>query len=82
MSISAIGTSALISVIAPTGSIPCGRPRRLLRSPITSPTYASGTDSVTSMIGSSSTGSACSSACFIACMPASLNAISEESTEW
>jgi hypothetical protein len=34
------------------------------------------------MIGSSSTGPHCSSACFIAIEPASLNAISDESTEW
>ena len=49
---------------------------------MTSPTWSSGTDRVTIMIGSSSTGAACSSACFIACEPASLKAISEESTEW
>ena len=36
--------------------------RRLLSSPRTSPTHSSGTDRVTSMIGSSRTGSASSSA--------------------
>ena len=72
----------MISAIAPMRSMPCGRPRRELRSPITSPTVSSGTDSVTIMIGSSSTGLACSSACFIAIEPASLNASSEESTVW
>ena len=61
--------------------MPCGRPRRELRSPMTSPTDSSGTLSVTSMIGSSSTAPACSSACFIAIEPAILNAISDESTE-
>ncbi len=35
-----------------------------------------------SMIGSSSTGPACSIACFIAIEPATLNAISDESTVW
>ncbi len=83
MSISAIGTSALISVSpAPTGSIPSGLPRRELRSPITSPTASSGTLIVATMTGSSSTGMAASSAWRIASSPASLNAISEESTEW
>ena len=66
----------------PTGSIPSGRPRRELRSPITSPTESSGALTVTSMIGSSSTGPACSIACFIASEPAILNAISDESTVW
>ena len=62
--------------------MPCGRPRRELRSPMTSPTASSGTLSVTSMIGSSSTAPACSSAWRIAIEPAILNAISDESTEW
>ena len=82
MSISAIGTSALTSVMPPTPSVPSGRPRREDRSPITSPTDSSGTEAVTSMIGSSSTGLACSSACFMAIEPAILNAISDESTVW
>ena len=48
-----MGTSALISVIpAPTGSMPNGRPRRELRSPMTSPTVSSGALTVTVMIGS------------------------------
>ena len=66
----------------PTTSVPMGRPRREERSPITSPTAVSGTDAVTSMIGSSSTGEAELSASRIAIDPAILNAISEESTEW
>ena len=37
---------------------------------------------VTSMIGSSSTGRRCAIASFIAIEPASLNAISDESTVW
>ena len=82
MRISAIGTSALTSVMPPTASVPSGRPRREERSPITSPTALSGTEAVSSMIGSSSTEPACSSACFMASEPASLNAISDESTEW
>ena len=68
--------------MAPFGSIPSGRPRRELRSPITSPTQSSGTSTLTVMIGSSSAGSACSMASLNAIEPAILNAISEESTEW
>ena len=49
---------------------------------MTSPTDSSGIDSVTSMIGSSSAGDALLIASFIAIEPASLNAISEESTVW
>ncbi len=49
---------------------------------MTSPTESSGTDSVTSMIGSSRTAAACSIAWRIAIEPAVLNACSEESTEW
>ena len=66
----------------PTASVPSGRPRREDRSPITSPTLSSGTLAVTSMIGSSSTGVGLASASFIAIEPASLNAISDESTVW
>ena len=79
---SAIGTSALTSVTAPRGSMPSGRPRRELRSPITSPTYSSGTVTVTVMIGSISVGWALSIASLNAIEPAILNAISDESTEW
>ena len=49
---------------------------------MTSPTLSSGTLAMTSMIGSSSTGRHCESASFIAIEPASLNAISDESTVW
>ena len=66
----------------PTFSVPSGRPRREDRSPITSPTDASGTEAVTSMIGSSSTGLAFETASFMAIEPAILKAISDESTVW
>src|ERR671911_471042 len=56
VSISAIGTSALIVVIPAAGSIPCSRPRRELRSPLTAPTASSGTGNSSSLIGSRSTG--------------------------
>ena len=49
---------------------------------MTSPTVSSGALTVTVMIGSRSTEPACSSACFMASEPATLNAISEESTVW
>ena len=62
--------------------MPSGRPRRELRSPITSPTYSSGTVTVTVMIGSISVGWAFSMASLNAIEPAILNAISDESTEW
>src|SRR5674476_32745 len=78
--ISAIGTSALIVVIPAAGSIPCRRPRRALRSPLTAPTASSGTVTSSSMIGSSNTGSALWYASLKASEPAILNAISEEST--
>src|SRR3954451_12562078 len=60
--------------------MPCGRPRREFRSPMTSPTLSSGTLSVTSMIGSSSTAPASPSASFIAIEPAVRNACSDESS--
>ena len=59
--------------------MPSGRPRRELRSPITSPTYSSGTVTVTVMIGSISVG--LPHASLNAIEPAILNAISDESTE-
>ena len=62
--------------------MPSGRPRRELRSPITSPTYSSGTATVTVMIGSISTAPAFSIASLNAIEPAILKAISDESTEW
>ena len=51
-------------------------------SPITSPTFSSGTATSSRMIGSSSTGSAFAYACLNAIEPAILNAISDESTVW
>ena len=51
-------------------------------SPITSPTFSSGTAMSSRMIGSSSTGSADATACLKAIEPAILNAISDESTSW
>ena len=80
--ISAIGTSALMLVIPPCGSMPWRRPRRELRSPFTAPTDSSGVVTSSSMIGSRSTGSAFSYADLNAIEPAILNAISEESTVW
>ena len=44
LSTSASGTCTLISCPLGLGSTPSTRPRRLLRSPITSPMYSSGTD--------------------------------------
>ena len=82
MSISDIGTSALISVIPADRLHPLRPPAPAVEVADHVADARSGTDSVTSMIGSSSTGSACSSACFIAIWPASLNAISDESTVW
>ena len=55
-------------------------PRRLFRSPMTSPIYSSGTMTLTFMMGSSSVGSALRQASLKAMEPAILNAISEEST--
>ena len=60
--------------------MPMGRPRRPLRSPITSPTVSSGTTIATVRMGSSSTGEAFAMACLKAIEPAILNAISDEST--
>src|SRR5919109_1989194 len=59
---SAIGTSALMVVMPPRGSIPWRRPRRELRSPFTAPTASSGTVASSSMIGSSSTRTPCTGA--------------------
>ena len=64
------------------GSIPSTRPRRLVMSPMTSPTFSSGTVMSSRMIGSSSAGSASANAFLNAIEPAILNAISDESTVW
>ena len=58
------------------------RPRRPLKSPITSPMYSSGTTTSTFMIGSSSTGEALRTASLTAIDVQILKAISEESTSW
>ena len=66
----------------PRGSWPSTRPRRLERSPITSPRNSSGVTTSTAMIGSSSTGLARLAASLSASEPAILKAISEESVSW
>jgi len=55
-------------------------PRRLDRSPMTSPMFSSGVVTSTAIIGSSSAGSALRAASLNAIEPAILKAISEEST--
>ena len=69
-------------VLVPAASLACTRPRRLERSPITSPTLSSGTVTSTFMMGSSRVGLAFSSAALNPKEPASLKAISLESTLW
>ena len=64
----------------PLVSMPSTLPRRLLRSPITSPMHSSGTETSMFMIGSSKTGLAFSTAFLNPIDAAILNAISEEST--
>src|SRR6266511_4254506 len=53
-----------------SGSIPCTLARRLLRSPITAPTYSSGTRTSSFIIGSSRMGRASSTAFLNAAEPA------------
>ena len=62
--------------------MPCGRPRRLERSPITAPAYSSGTAISTFITGSRRVGRHLAMASLKASEPAILNAISEESTSW
>ena len=62
--------------------MPSTRPRRPLRSRLTSPMYASGTRTSTFMIGSSSTGLACWTPSLSAIEAAILNDSSFESTVW
>ncbi len=78
----ASGTLALIACALPRGSSPSTRPRRELRSPITSPRYSSGVTTSTAITGSSSFGFARCIALLKAIEPATLNAISLESTSW
>jgi hypothetical protein len=66
----------------PLGSMPCGRPRRLERSPITAPAYSSGTAISTVMIGSRIVGRHFGIPSLNASEPAILNDISELSTSW
>ena len=57
-------------------------PRRELMLPITSPMYSSGVTTSTAITGSSSTGLARLEASLKAIEPATLKAISDESTSW
>ena len=57
-------------------------PRRLFRSPMTSPMYSSGVRTSTAITGSRSTGSARAAAFLNAIEPAILKASSDESTSW
>ena len=66
----------------PRGSMPSICPRRELMLPITSPMYSSGVTTSTAMTGSSRTGFARFDASLKAIDPATLNAISLESTSW
>ena len=54
-----MGTSALMTVVRPLDSMPCTRPRRLFRSPISVPANSSGASISTFMMGSSRQGLAC-----------------------
>jgi hypothetical protein len=81
-STSAIGTDARITCPPGLESTPRTLPRRLFRSPITSPMDSSGTVTSMFMIGSRSTGFADPMALFTPIEPAILKAISEESTSW
>ena len=62
--------------------MPSMRPRRRLRSPITSPMNSSGATTSTENTGSSSTGFARRAASWKASEPAILKAISDESVSW
>ena len=80
LSTSAIGTCARITWPPGFESTPSTLPRRLLRSPMTSPMASSGTAISMDMIGSSRTGLAFATAALNPSDAAILNAISEEST--
>ena len=73
---------ARTTCVPPRLSMPSIWPRRLLRSPITSPMNSSGIVTSTFMIGSRITGWAFGIASLMASEPAILNAISELSTSW
>ncbi len=78
--ISASGTAAWIITVVARFSIWLIRPRRLFRSPITSPMCSSGEMTSVSMIGSSMIGLHFCAAALNAMLPANLNATSELST--
>ena len=80
--IEASGTIARTTCVPLRLSMPSIWPRRLLRSPMTSPMNSSGMTTSTRMTGSRIVGSACSTASLSAIEPAILNAISDESTSW
>ena len=63
-------------------SMPRTRPRRVLRSRLTSPMYSSGTRTSTSMIGSRRTGADSWMPLRVASWPARRNESSSESTVW
>ncbi len=80
-SISTSGTWARTSVRPdPDGSVPVTLARRVDRSPITAPTSASGTSTLTASTGSSRESCARAAASLSASAPASWNAMSDEST--
>ena len=79
---SACGTWAEMTCIPFAESRPSTRPRRPLRSRLTSPMYCSGTVTSTAMIGSSRAGFACSTPSLSAIEAAILNDSSFESTGW
>ncbi len=81
-STSFMGTWALISVTPSVESEPRTLPRRLERSPMTSPMFSSGMETVSWTMGSSRMGLHFSMAFLKAREPATLKAISDESTVW
>src|SRR3954449_226528 len=78
---SPVGTSA-VTTCSPLfpDSVPCTRPRRELRSPITSPSNDAGTVTSSWEIGSSTPGAALAMASCSPIEPAILKLISDEST--
>ena len=80
--ISASGTNPLIAITLPRCSCPSIRPRRVDKSPITLPTYSSGTVISTKVIGSNNTGRHLSLEALNAIPAATSKAIWLESTSW
>src|SRR3712207_769104 len=76
------GTNADITCAPPLGFMPSILPLLELTSPITSPMYSSDTTISTFITGSSNTGVALAIPLLNAIEPATLNAISDESTAW